>query len=96
MMEKRYFIECKVKEVLELGSHHMFLADIVACDVESSLINSEDKLRLDKAGLLAYSHGEYFELGKKLGSFGFSVKRKRKNNKNIKKSQNKKKAPPQK
>lgn len=89
-------LECVVTDVIPLGTHDMFLADIVACDVESSLINSEDKLRLDKAGLLAYSHGEYFELGKKLGSFGFSVKKKRKYNKNIKKSQNKKKAPPQK
>lgn len=71
-------LECVVTDVISLGTHDMFLADVVACDVDESLINSEGRLRLDRAGLLAYSHGEYFELGKKLGSFGFSVKKKRK------------------
>lgn len=71
-------LECVVTDVIPLGTHDMFLADIVATDVDESLINSEGRLRLDRAGLLAYSHGEYFELGKKLGSFGYSVKKKRK------------------
>lgn len=71
-------LECVVTDVISLGTHDMFLADVVACDVDEGLINSEGRLRLDRAGLLAYSHGEYFELGKKLGSFGFSVKKKRK------------------
>ena len=71
-------LECVVTDVISLGTHDMFLADVVACDVDEDLINSEGRLRLDRAGLLAYSHGEYFELGKKLGSFGFSVKKKRK------------------
>ncbi|MBE6606147.1 MAG: flavin reductase family protein [Ruminococcaceae bacterium] len=74
-------LECVVTDIISLGTHDMFLADIVATDIDSGLINCEGKLRLDKANLLAYSHGEYFELGKKLGSFGYSVKKKRRNNK---------------
>ena len=69
-------LECVVSDIIPLGTHDMFVADIVATDVESEYINADGKLRLDRAGLLAYSHGEYFELGKKLGSFGFSVRRK--------------------
>ena len=71
-------LECKVTDVIELGSHHMFLADIVAVDVDERLVDEKGKLRLDKAGLAAYAHGEYFELGKKLGTFGFSAKKKKK------------------
>ena len=71
-------LECKVTDVIELGSHHMFLADIVAVDVDETLVDEKGKLRLDKAGLAAYAHGEYFELGKKLGTFGFSAKKKKK------------------
>lgn len=72
-------LECRVTDVIPLGSHHMFLADIVAVDVDESLIDEKGKLRLDRAGLAAYSHGDYFELGKRIGSFGFSVRKKRKN-----------------
>ncbi len=71
-------LECRVCDIIELGTHHMFLADIVAVDVDESLIDSEGKLRLDKAGLAAFAHGEYFSLGEKLGSFGFSVRKKKK------------------
>ena len=71
-------LECRVTDVIELGSHHMFLADIVAVDVDESLIDGEGKLRLDQAGLAAFAHGEYFELGKRIGTFGFSVKKKHK------------------
>lgn len=74
-------LECVVRDVIPLGTHDMFIADIVATDVDETLVNSEGRLRLDRAGLLAYSHGEYFELGKKLGSFGYSVKKKKKNKK---------------
>ena len=55
----------------------MFLADILAVTVEDTLLDAHGKLRLDRAGLCAYAHGEYFALGKRLGSFGFSVARKR-------------------
>ncbi|MGN0602069.1 MAG: flavin reductase family protein [Oscillospiraceae bacterium] len=73
-------IECKVREIVPLGTHHMFIADIVAIDAAAELIDNKGRLALDKAHLIAYAHGEYFALGKKLGSFGFSVqKRKRKN-----------------
>ena len=72
-------LECRVTDVIPLGSHHMFLADIVAVDVDESLIDENGKLRLDRAGLAAYAHGDYFELGKRIGNFGFSVKKKRKN-----------------
>lgn len=71
-------LECRVTDVIELGSHHMFLADIVAVDVDDSLLNGEGKLCLDKAKLAAFSHGEYFALGEKIGYFGFSVKKKKK------------------
>jgi flavin reductase (DIM6/NTAB) family NADH-FMN oxidoreductase RutF len=71
-------LECKVTDVIELGSHHMFLADIVAVDVDESLINADGKLCLDRAHLAAFAHGEYFALGEKLGYFGFSVKKKKK------------------
>ena len=69
-------LECKVTDIIELGSHHMFLADIVAVDVDESLVDAEGKLHLDKANLAAFAHGEYFALGKKIGTFGFSVKKK--------------------
>ncbi len=71
-------LECKVKQIIPLGSHDLFLADIVAVQVEESLINEDGKLQLGKAHLIAYSHGDYMELGKKAGSFGFSVKKRSK------------------
>ena len=70
-------LECRVTDIIPLGSHHMFLADIVAVDVDPKLIDENGKLRLDKAGIVAYAHGDYFELGKRLGGFGFSVKKKK-------------------
>ena len=78
-------LECKVKQILPLGSHDMFLAEIVAVDVEEKLLDEAGKLHLEKAGLMAYSHGEYFAMGKKIGSFGYSVRKKRPKNPNGKK-----------
>ncbi|MGI6181475.1 MAG: flavin reductase family protein [Agathobaculum sp.] len=69
-------LECRVTQVVPLGTHDMFVADILAVDVDEALIDRAGKLHLDRAGLLAYAHGEYFELGRKLGSFGFSVRKK--------------------
>lgn len=63
--------------MLELGSHHMFLASVLAVDVDESWMNEKGKLELNKAGLAVYSHGEYFALGKRLGTFGYSVKRRK-------------------
>ena len=71
-------IECKVFDVIELGTHDMFLADIVGVDVSEDIIGGDGRLRLDRANLTAYAHGEYFELGKKIGSFGFSAAKKKK------------------
>ena len=71
-------IECKVEKVIPLGTHHMFIAKVLAVDVDENLINNNGKLELKRANLVAYSHGDYLELGKKVGTFGFSVKRKSK------------------
>lgn len=71
-------LECKVSQVIPLGSHDLFLADIVAVDVEEEFLDPSGKLRLDRCGLAAYAHGEYFALGKRVGTFGFSVRKKRK------------------
>lgn len=68
-------IECKVVEVKELGSHHMFLAKVVAVDVDPAYMDSKGKFRLNQTELVAYSHGEYLELGKSIGTFGYSVKK---------------------
>lgn len=68
-------IECRVRDVLELGSHHLFLADVLAVQVEEGLLDARGKLDLARANLTAYSHGEYFELGRRLGSFGYSVRK---------------------
>ena len=68
-------LECRVRQVLELGSHHMFLADVLAVDVDAGLLDEQGRLHLDQAGLIAYSHGIYYALGKQLGSFGYSVKK---------------------
>ncbi len=70
-------LECKVTEVKHLGTHDMFLAEIVAVNAEEALLDSKGRLRLDKCGLVAYAHGEYYGLGKKLGKFGFSVQKKK-------------------
>ncbi len=70
-------IECKVCDIIPLGSHDMFLADVVAINVADEIIDEKGKICLDKADLIAYSHGEYFALGEKLGSFGYSVKKKK-------------------
>ena len=70
-------IECRVRDVLELGSHHLFLADVIAVQVEEGLLDTRGKLDLARANLTAYSHGEYFELGRNLGSFGYSVRKRK-------------------
>lgn len=68
-------IECRVREVLPLGSHHMFIAEVVAVDVSSKYLNDDGKFDLNGTGLTTYSHGEYFSLGRSLGKFGWSVKK---------------------
>ena len=68
-------LECKVKNVVNYGSHDMFLAEIVAVNVDDRYIDEEGKLWLEKAGLIAYVHGFYYTLGRKIGKFGFSVEK---------------------
>ncbi len=75
--QSKIALECKVFDVLEQGSHDMFLADIVAVNIEEELIDEKGRLMIEQAGLLTYAHGTYFALGKKIGSFGFSTKQKR-------------------
>ena len=70
-------IECRVEDVIELGSHHMFISQVEAVDIDDRYMNEKGKFELNKAGLMVYSHGEYFCLGKKLGTFGYSVKRRK-------------------
>ena len=71
-------IECKVRQVLELGSHHMFLADVLAVHADPQYMDEKKKFHLNDAKPLVYSHGEYLGIGKKLGTFGYSVKKKKK------------------
>ena len=70
-------LECVVKNTIELGSHDMFIAEIVAINVEDGFLDEKGKLMLDKAGLICYSHGKYWTLGKELGFFGYSVAKKK-------------------
>ena len=69
-------IECRVTDVVPLGTHDMFIADIVSVNIDPALVDAAGALHLERAGLVAYSHGDYFALGKKLGDFGFSVRKK--------------------
>ncbi len=69
-------IECKVIEVKELGSHHMFLAEIKCVNVDEKYIDSNGKFDMEKCNLIAYSHGQYYTLGERIGKFGYSVKKK--------------------
>ena len=78
-------IECRVKDVIPMGTHDIFMADILAVNVDDSLMDDAGRICLEKARLTAYAHGEYFALGKSLGKFGFSAaKKKRKPKKNTK------------
>ena len=70
-------IECKVIDIKNFGTHDMFIAEIVAVDVDEKYINKEEALDLEKAGLIAYAHGFYYTLGRKIGKFGFSVEKKK-------------------
>ncbi len=70
-------LACKVTEIIELGTHDMFLADITDVYVAEEYMDEKGKLNLAKAKLCAYVHGEYFQLGKRVGTFGFSVKKRK-------------------
>ena len=76
ILESPVNLECKVEQVLELGSHDMFIAKVVGVDVDERYLDERGKFCLNDADLLVYSHGEYFDLGEKLGTFGYSVRTK--------------------
>ena len=69
-------LECRVTDIIPLGSHDMFMADIVAVNIDERYIDEKGKFHIEKCALAAYAHGQYFALGKKIGSFGYSVKKK--------------------
>lgn len=76
IMESPVNIECKVKQVLELGSHDMFVAEVVNVQISDEYMDEKGAFHLNDADLLAYSHGQYYSLGEKLGTFGYSVRKK--------------------
>lgn len=71
-------IECKVTEIKEFGSHHMFIADVMSIDADEKYINEKGSFDISKCNLIAYANGGYYELGRKIGKFGFSVEKKKK------------------
>ena len=77
-------IECKVKEIKELGSHHMFIAEILSIDADEAYIDERGAFDISKCNLIAYSNGHYYTMGRKIGRFGFSVQKKKKTNKKSK------------
>lgn len=75
-------IECRVTEVKKLGSHDMFLAEVLAVHADEEYMDENNRFDLNRARPMVYSHGEYLGIGKKLGTFGYSVKKRRKVRKN--------------
>lgn len=82
LLDSPISLECRVKNITPLGSHHLFLAEIIQVNVDEDIIDSKGKIHLERAELVSYSHGEYFALSKEpLGTFGFSVRKKEKDKK---------------
>lgn len=78
IMESPVNIECVVREIKELGSHHMFISEVVAINAAKELFDEKTGIfRLHEANPLCYSHGKYYETGRYIGKFGFSVEKKR-------------------
>jgi len=82
-------IECKTVEIKELGSHHMFLAEVVKVHVEQKLMDDHNKFHLEQSHPIVYSHGQYFGLGHTKGKFGYSIERKKTKRKRVRKKMNK-------
>lgn len=76
ILESPVNIECQVKDIISYGSHDMIIAEVVGVTIEDSYLDEKNRLDLNAAGLVCYSHGAYYQLGEKLGSFGYSVKKK--------------------
>lgn len=85
-------IECKVTEILELGSHHMFIAKVEGVHVDKQYMDEKGKFNLNQADMIVYSHGEYYDLNKQLGTFGYSVRKKPAVEKGVNKATEKKKS----
>lgn len=83
-------LECRVKDITSYGTHDMFLAEVVAVNIDEKYLDNNGALRLDKAGLLAYAHGFYYVLGRKIGKFGWSVEKKSTKRKRASRLNNKK------
>ncbi|MCH5231152.1 MAG: flavin reductase family protein [Muribaculaceae bacterium] len=75
ILESPLSIECRVKEIIKLGTHDMFISEVLNVRVDSGLIDEAGKFDLEKAGLIAYLHGHYYDIGDMIGKFGFSVKK---------------------
>lgn len=75
-------VECKVKEIVELGSHHMFIAEVLSIDADEKYMDDKGSFDISKCNLIAYANGGYYPLCKKIGKFGYSVQRKKKKKKN--------------
>ena len=84
-------LECKVKDILELGSHDCFIAEVVSCSIDDKYLDKDNKLDFKKANLISYCHGEYYTLGKKIGKFGYSSKKKERSRRNNAINKNKRK-----
>lgn len=78
-------VECKVKEIKELGSHHVFIAEVLSIDAGEEYIDENGAFDISKCNLIAYANGGYYSLGKKIGKFGYSVQKKKSANKKNKK-----------
>jgi len=76
LKESPVSIECRVKEIKELGTHHMFISEIVSVNVDDKYMDENGRFAMEKCNLLAYSHGQYYTLGENIGKFGYSVKKK--------------------
>lgn len=79
ILESPLSIECKVKEIVKLGTHDMFISEVLNVRVDEELMDDNGKFNLDKGDLIAFMHGHYYTLGRELGKFGFSVKKNKSN-----------------
>ena len=73
-------IECRVKEIKDLGSHHMFVAEVLSIDADDKYIDENGAFDISKCDLIAYANGGYYSLGRKIGKFGYSVQKKKRRN----------------
>ncbi len=78
ILESPVSIECKVKEIKEFGSHHTFIAEVLAINADDKYIDKRGAFDISKCNLIAYANGGYYSLGKRIGKFGFSVQKKKK------------------